>query len=81
MKNIIKFPEIEAEDKEYSEKTFKWLADRMKEYIDFLVVNAPEKHKAEWDKKFIAVLKFLGDYSLEKELIEFEELSVQDKKI
>lgn len=81
MKNIIKFPGMEVEDKEYPEETFEWLADRMKEYIDFLVVNAPEKHKAEWAKKFIAVLKFLGDYSLEKELKEVEELSVQDKKI
>lgn len=53
----------------------------MKEYIDFLVVNAPKKYKAEWAKKFIAVLGFLGDYSLKNELKEFEELSVQDKKI
>lgn len=60
------------ENKEYSEETFGWLADRTKEYIDFLVRNAPKKHKDEWSKKFIAVLKFLGDYSLEDELKEFE---------
>lgn len=72
MKNIIKFPCMEVEDKEYSEETFKWLVDRIKGYVDFLARNAPKKDKSEWSKKFIAVLKFLGDYSLEDELKEFE---------
>ena len=71
-KNIIKFPGMKVEDKEYSEETFEWLTDRTKEYVDFLTRNAPEKDKAEWSKKFIAVLKFLGDYSLDDELKEFE---------
>lgn len=72
MKNIIKFSGMEVEDKEYSEETFEWLADRVKEYVDFLTRNAPKKDKSEWSKKFIAVLKFLGDYSLEDELKELE---------
>lgn len=72
MKNIIKFPGMEVENKEYSEETFIWLADRTKEYVDFLTRNAPKKDKSEWSKKFIAVLKFLGDYSLEDELKGFE---------
>ncbi len=72
MKKIIKFPSMKAENREYSEETFEWLADRAKEYIDFLTRNAPKKDKSEWSKKFIAVLKFLGDYSLEDELKEFE---------
>lgn len=72
MKNIIKFPCMEVEDKEYSGETFEWLADRMKEYVNFLTCNALKKDKTEWSKKFIAVLKFLGDYSLEDELEEFE---------
>lgn len=72
MKNIIKFPGMEVEDKEYSEEAFEWLADRVKEYVDFLTRNAPIKDKSQWSKKFIAVLKFLGDYSLEDELEEFE---------
>ncbi len=63
---------MKAENREYSEETFEWLADRAKEYIDFLTRNAPKKDKSEWSKKFIAVLKFLGDYSLEDELKEFE---------
>lgn len=73
MKNIIKFPGRKAEDKQCPEKTFEWLAGRTKEYIDFLVANAPKKDRAEWSEKFIAVLKFLGDYLLEDELKEFEE--------
>lgn len=72
MKNIIIFPGMEEEDKEYSEEIFEWLADRAKEYVDFLTRNAPKKDKTEWSKKFIATLKFLGDYNLEDELKEFE---------
>lgn len=72
MKNVIKFPEMEVEDKEYSEKAFEWLADRTKEYVDFLTRNALKKDKKEWSERLVAVLKFLGDYSLEDELKEFE---------
>lgn len=72
MKNIIKFPSMEVEDKEYSEEAFEWLADRTKEYVDFLTRNVPKRDKAEWSKKLIAALKFLGDYRLEDELKEFE---------
>lgn len=72
MKNIIKFPCMEVEDKEYSGETFEWLVDRIKGYVDFLARNAPKKDKSEWSERFIAVLKFLGDYSLEDELKEFE---------
>lgn len=67
MKNIIRFPMVNVEDKEYSAETFEWLANRIKEYIDFLAKNAPKKDKSEWCKKFIAVLKFLGDYKVEEE--------------
>lgn len=72
MKNIIRFPMVNVEDKEYSENVFDWLIDRTKEYLDFLKRSAPKKGKSEWCKKFIAVLKFLGDYLLEDELKEFE---------
>lgn len=72
MKNIIRFPMVNVEDKEYSENVFEWLIDRLKEYLDFLKRNVPKKDKSEWSKKFIAVLKFLGDYQLEDELKEFE---------
>ena len=48
MKKIIKFPSMKAENREYSEETFEWLADRAKEYIDFLTRNAPKKDKSEW---------------------------------
>lgn len=56
-----------------SEETFEWLTYRAKEYVDFLTRNAPKKDKAEWNYRFIAALKFLGDYSLEDEWKEFEE--------
>ncbi len=70
MKNIIRFPGVNVEDREYSEETFEWLVSRLKEYLDFLRRNAPKKHKSEWCKKFIAVLKFLGDYKIEDEIKE-----------
>ena len=69
MKNIIRFPMANVE---YSENVFDWLIDRLKEYLDFLKKCAPKKDKSEWSKKFIVVLKFLGDYQLEDELKEFE---------
>lgn len=72
MEKIIKISSVEIEDKEYSEETFDWLSDRTKEYVDFLTRNVPKKDKSEWSKKFIAALKFLGDYRLEDELKEFE---------
>ena len=72
MGDIIKFPGMEVKDKEYSEETFEWLSDRIKEYVDFLTRNAPKKDKTEWSKKFIVILKFLGDYSLEDKLKVFE---------
>ncbi len=73
MKNIIRFPMVNSEDREYSDETFEWLVDRAKEYLDFLERNAPRKDKSKWCKKLIAVLKFLGDYKLEDELQEEEE--------
>lgn len=64
---IIEFP-IQVEEKEYPEETFERLIDRSEEYLEFLRAQAPKKHKSEWCKKIIAVLKFLGDYKLDEDI-------------
>jgi len=67
MNNIIEF---HKKNKEYSDVLFDWLTNRTKDYVDFLKRNVPNEDKCEWCEKFIAVLKFLGDYRLEDELKE-----------
>lgn len=71
MAKIVQFP-IKVEEKEYTEATYDWLVDRIISYLGFLKRNAIKEHKTEWCRKFVAVLKFLGDYKLESEIRHLE---------
>lgn len=51
-----------------SKEMHSWLIDRFKNYIDFLSENTPDEDKSEWNMKFTAVLKFLGDYRLDDDI-------------
>ena len=66
MGKIIKF--IKKDNKGYTEDTYQFLINRLHSYIDFIVSHTPNEDINMWCEKFIATLKFLGDYKLDEEL-------------
>ena len=66
MAKIIEF--TKNNEIEYTKETHSFLTNRLHDYIDFVVSYTPDKDINMWCEKFIAVLKFLGDYKLDEEL-------------
>lgn len=59
---------IKKDDKVYAKEIYQVLAYRLHDLIDFIVSHASDEDRDIWCEKFIAVLKFLGDYKLGEEL-------------
>lgn len=66
MGKIIEF--IKKDEKGYTKETYQFLTNRLHDYIDFIASHIPDEDRNMWCEKFIAVLKFLGDYKLDEEL-------------
>lgn len=66
MGKIIKF--IKKDDKGYTKETYQFLTYRLHDFIDFITSHASDEDRDIWCEKFIAALKFLGDYKLDEEL-------------